>query len=416
MGACSSKSNVINSRSDSAATENPQDVKQATARSKEIDKQLDEKTGKEIKILLLGTAETGKSTVLKQLRIIHGTGFTENDIQIFRSAARKNIYDTIRILIDAMVQLTIPYGFDPKVLDPKKFPSGKISNGSRGSGDDLLAAASGIGKNAPVALEASRIYQTSDAIGTDEQVELTRSAVAKVKSFEVSDFKTPLPHDLTDVLKLLWADSGVRYCFSRSNEFQIIDLSYFMQDIDKFNSNEYIPTNQDILASRVMTSGVGETQVMIRGMVFRVFDVGGQRNERRKWIHVFDNVNAIFFLVDLSAFNQVTVEDSKINRIVESLTVFSYICNHPGFKKTAIVIFMNKMDLLKEKLDETMVADYFPEFRGSNDVKEVSRFFADKITFFNKNPDRQLYFHYTQANDTSKMKVVLATVIESILV
>ncbi|KAJ3131193.1 hypothetical protein HK100_006667 [Physocladia obscura] len=364
MGACSSKRKDVTPRNDFAAKENPQDTNQATARSKEIDKQLEEKTGKEIKILLLGTAETGKSTVLKQLRIIHGIGFTENDIQIFRCAGRKNMYDTIRILIDAMVQLTIPYGFDPKVLDPKKFASGKISNGSGGSGDDMLAAASGIGKNAPIALEAARIYKANEAIGSDEQVKIIRSAVAKVKSFEISDFKTPLPTDLTYALKFLWADSGIKYCFSRSNEFQIIDLSYFMQDIDKFNSNEYIPTNQDILASRVMTSGVSETQVIIRGTVFRVFDVGGQRNERRKWIHVFDNVNAIFFLVDLSAFNQVTVEDSKINRIVESLTVFSFICNHLGFKKTAIIIFMNKMDLLKEKLEESMVADYFPEFRG----------------------------------------------------
>ncbi|KAI8614339.1 guanine nucleotide-binding protein-like protein G(o) subunit alpha [Chytriomyces sp. MP71] len=349
MGGCTSKEAPA-----SLNTTSPAESKQATAKSKEIDKQLsDEKaTSKDIKILLLGTAETGKSTVLKQLRIIHGGGFTDDDIKTFRCTAKKNIYDTAKTLVLAMEELKIP----------REEVQASI---------DLLLA-------------SEPLYHET------------------------------LPMKLVEAIKLVWSDSGVQYCFSRSNEFQIIDL--FMQDIDRFIACDYIPTNQDILASRVMTSGVSETKVIIKGTVFRVFDVGGQRNERKKWIHVFDNVNAIFFLFDLSAFNQMTVEDTNINRVVESLTVFTFICNHNVFKKTAMIIFMNKIDLLRDKLEHSMVQDYFPEFTSTNDYKEVSKFFAEKIASFNKNPDKQLYFHYTQANDTTKMKAVLATVIESILV
>lgn len=37
-------------------------------------------------------------------------------------------------------------------------------------------------------------------------------------------------------------------------------------------------------------------------------DVGGQRSERRKWIHCFQNVTSIMFLVALSEYDQVLVE------------------------------------------------------------------------------------------------------------
>ncbi|KAJ3297977.1 Guanine nucleotide-binding protein G(i) subunit alpha-2 [Rhizoclosmatium sp. JEL0117] len=403
MGACGSKEESPNVQANTSSLSI--DPKLAAQKSKEIDKQLiEEKSKKEIKILLLGTAETGKSTVLKQLRIIHGGGFNDEDTQLFRCAVRKNIFDTATILVDAMAKLKIPYGFDKSKLDPVLFPSaGKTRDtdgvtSTTGSGD-LLA----MKKGSPIAAEAARLFDVSEYMG--ENVEKMKQAVGKVKETVDPSFKEPLGVDLAQAIKLIWADTGVQYCFSRNNEFQIVDLSYFMKDIDSFNRSDYAPTNQDILASRIMTSGVNETKVVIKGTIFKV-----------KWIHVFDNVSAIFFLMDLSSFNLFTVEDVNVNRIVESITVFSFICNHASFKKSAIVVFMNKIDLLKDKLESEFVADYFPEFTGQNDYKDASKFFAEKVASFNKVPERQLYFHYTQANDTGKMKIVLATVIESILV
>lgn len=42
-----------------------------------------------------------------------------------------------------------------------------------------------------------------------------------------------------------------------------------------------------------------------------MFDVGGQRSERKKWIHVFDNVQVVLFLVAVSGFDHVLVEDKN---------------------------------------------------------------------------------------------------------
>lgn len=43
--------------------------------------------------------------------------------------------------------------------------------------------------------------------------------------------------------------------------------------------------------------------------IFRMVDVGGQRNERRKWIHVFDNVDMLMYVCALSDFDMQDPED-----------------------------------------------------------------------------------------------------------
>ena len=46
-----------------------------------------------------------------------------------------------------------------------------------------------------------------------------------------------------------------------------------------------------------------------------MFDVGGQRSERKKWIHCFENVTSIIFCVALSEYDQVLLEESSQVRI-----------------------------------------------------------------------------------------------------
>lgn len=57
--------------------------------------------------------------------------------------------------------------------------------------------------------------------------------------------------------------------------------------------------------TRVITSGVGSTTVLDPPIKYTVVDVGGQRNERRKWLHCFDDVKVVVFLISLAGYNQV---------------------------------------------------------------------------------------------------------------
>ena len=46
--------------------------------------------------------------------------------------------------------------------------------------------------------------------------------------------------------------------------------------------------------------------------VYRLCDIGGQRSERKKWIHCFEGVTAIIFLVALSEYDLCLAEDQEI--------------------------------------------------------------------------------------------------------
>ena len=87
-----------------------------------------------------------------------------------------------------------------------------------------------------------------------------------------------------------------------------------------------------------------------------MFDVGGQRSERKKWIHCFENVTAIVFLVAISEYDQVLAEDASMNRLQEALTLFDSICNSKWFTKTSIILFLNKIDLFAEKLPKNSLS------------------------------------------------------------
>lgn len=87
--------------------------------------------------------------------------------------------------------------------------------------------------------------------------------------------------------------------------------SYF-DSIERIGETNYVPTDQDVLRSRVKTTGITETTFAIGDLTYRMFDVGGQRSERKKWIHCFESVTAIIFLVAISEYDQVLIEDETV--------------------------------------------------------------------------------------------------------
>jgi len=99
-----------------------------------------------------------------------------------------------------------------------------------------------------------------------------------------------------------------------------------------------------------------------------MFDVGGQRSERKKWIHCFENVTVILFLVAISEYDQHLMEDETVNRMQEALTLFDSICNSRWFVKTSIILFLNKIDRFREKLPISPMNHYFHDFMGMSSV------------------------------------------------
>lgn len=101
------------------------------------------------------------------------------------------------------------------------------------------------------------------------------------------------------------------HIFSISYFFPLVAISYF-DSIERIGHHNYLPTDQDVLRSRVKTTGITETTFVIKNLTYRMFDVGGQRSERKKWIHCFENVTAIIFLIAISEYDQVLIEDETV--------------------------------------------------------------------------------------------------------
>lgn len=85
---------------------------------------------------------------------------------------------------------------------------------------------------------------------------------------------------------------------------------------------------------------------------FRMVDVGGQRSERKKWVHCFQDVTAILFVVAMNSYDMRLYEDENVNRMHEAIQLFDEICNSKWFRSTALVLFLNKSDLFKEKIQK----------------------------------------------------------------
>ena len=123
-------------------------------------------------------------------------------------------------------------------------------------------------------------------------------------------------------IKELWKDEGIMETWSRRAEFQIVEsVKYYFNEIERIMKDDYIATQQDMLMARVRTSGIVTERYVIDDARFEMYDVGGQRNERKKWIHCFDDVTAIIFVAALSEYDQVLFEDTSTNRMRTSALV-----------------------------------------------------------------------------------------------
>uniref|UniRef100_A0A8C6QTD8 Guanine nucleotide-binding protein G(K) subunit alpha n=1 Tax=Nannospalax galili TaxID=1026970 RepID=A0A8C6QTD8_NANGA len=304
--------------------------KAAVERSKMIDRNLrvdGEKAAKEVKLLLLGAGESGKSTIVKQMKIIHEDGYSEEECKQYKVVVYSNTIQSIIAIIRAMGRLKIDFG------------------------------------------EAAR---------ADDARQLFVLAV--------------MTSELAGVIKRLWRDAGV---ISQTN---------------------YIPTQQDVLRTRVKTTGIVETHFTFKELYFKMFDVGGQRSERKKWIHCFEGVTAIIFCVALSDYDLVLAEDEEMNRMHESMKLFDSICNNKWFTDTSIILFLNKKDLFEEKIKRSPLTICYPEYTGSNTYEEAAAYIQCQFEDLNRRKDtKEIYTHFTCATDTKNVQFVFDAVTDVII-
>lgn len=158
------------------------------------------------------------------------------------------------------------------------------------------------------------------------------------------------------------------------------------------------------------------------GVAFVIYDVGGQRSERRKWMHMFDHVSSVIFVAAAAEYDQVLFEDSSTNRLEEALNLFGECVNSSGLKDVPTILFLNKKDLFVEKFRNKKIplnaSGRFPNAPTDfNDCNAALSWMGDefKRKKLNSNKQNSIMVHTTTATDPLNVKAVFAVAKEAIL-
>ncbi|KAM4122525.1 hypothetical protein ACJW30_01G090000 [Castanea mollissima] len=191
------------------------------------------------------------------------------------------------------------------------------------------------------------------------------------------------------------------------------------QDIETLWKDAAI--QEDVLYARVRTTGVVEIQFSPvgenkkSGEVYRLFDVGGQRNERRKWIHLFEGVTAVIFCAAISEYDQTLFEDENKNRMMETKELFDWVLKQPCFEKTSFMLFLNKFDIFEKKVLKVPLnvcewfKDYQPVSTGKQEIEHAYEFVKKKF--------EELYFQSTAPDRVDRVfKIYRTTALDQKLV
>jgi guanine nucleotide-binding protein subunit alpha len=336
---------------------------EALQRNSEVERHLKierKNANKTYKILLLGAGESGKSTVIKQMRILYSGGFSKGERRDTRAVIYDNMISAFKALLDIMSVENIGFGTD----------SAKPS--------------------------ADLITKT-----------------------EPNDFaeRSSLGEAVSDAMRCLWMDSGFQIAVARSHDLPFHEnMLYFYNSIDLVSTPGWIPCDQDFLQARFRTTGIAETTFKLGATNLRMVDVGGQRSERKKWIHCFEDVSCMLFVAAISGYDQRTAEDPNANQMHEAFILFDLLVNSEHFKHTPIILFLNKIDVFKKKLAVSPLSQYYADFTGCNtDLYAAARYFADRFRRINKTGNREIYIYYTNATDSKLLDVTMASIQEVIL-
>jgi GTPase SAR1 family protein len=304
---------------------------------------------KRVKLLLLGTGDSGKSTFVKQMKVIHKDGFSVQEVTKFQSVLQENCLQAMQRILSC-----------DEVRVPKSLRDDKQN-----------------------VLEASELKQ----------------CVASIQA--------------------LWADSNIKDAFDKRSDYaiQIPSTSpYFFENVNRFAADNYQPTAEDMFRAKLKTTGIMEVSFAIGGIDFTIVDVGGQRSERRKWLHCFDDVTSVVYLAALDEYDHMKLEeDNETSRLAESLRLFGEVTASTFFTPASWILFLNKSDLFLEKIKRKPLSKYFPDFAEADDSDSTKccDFIRKKYEAVFRGS--KLYPYVTCAIDTENCRRVFTAVRDSVI-
>ncbi|KAI0956111.1 hypothetical protein AcV7_006604 [Taiwanofungus camphoratus] len=438
-----------------------------------LDRERYKKNKQDVKLLLLGQAESGKSTLQKQFQLMYNPTSLEEERLSWRVVIYYNIVRPVLRILEALDLYGDGDSDDEATPSPEPSPpspspspstdnqlavlrlrlspllsiesslASRLSGGVSvsGSGKGSVMVRSGwqartfglaFGRGRDRRGSQGRFSFTGQRSSLENTPEEARdvSAGQKQPSPEPGVEKDKLVEEAATILSTckddvleLWEHPVVKKLRDRRKLRLDEWAEYFLTSIERVSTPGYIPTTEDILHARIQTMGVAEHifDVPLHGrtVTWHLYDVGGARGQRHTWVPYFDDATAIIFMAPVSAFDQYLAEDPRTNRVDDSLQLFKSICSNPLLKNTHLVLFLNKADVLAEKLAKGIKLKKYITSYGDrpNEVDAVVNYFkahfAQVHTKNNENK-RVLYTHLTSVVDTKATQSIISNVRDSI--
>ncbi|KAK4303568.1 hypothetical protein Pmani_024426 [Petrolisthes manimaculis] len=315
----------------------------------------------EAQVLVLGAADTGKSTFMKQMRYVFGDRYPAFERRRYQPYIRRNLLESLHKMV-------------------------------------RFADAQGVRMSTSEAQDAAEKFRDLSTLE---------------KYFEVDE---PLDNNDASILegatKTLWQDPGLQEVYSRGNEYHLMtNADHFIHNAATILRDDYCPTVEDILRMRYPTRSSVMSTYNLGEMTMTLQDMGGERPERKEWVKLILHPTAILFLASLSEYDQCVEEakDEGKNRVKESLEIFEDVLGYPTFENIPIILLLNKSDVFRKKIRVHPLVDYFPQYQGAVGDEMAGREFLsglyEKLAI---RYHRLFVVRFTEATDTENFRAIFA--------
>jgi len=143
----------------------------------------------------------------------------------------------------------------------------------------------------------------------------------------------------------------------------ISGTEYLFTHAVRISAENYKPTDEDVLFARAKTTGIETVEVDVSNdLKIQMYDIGGQRSERKKWPKIFNKIGTVIFMCALNEYDMVLEEANKKNRLHESLKIWEKLTKSQHFYEASFVLLFNKCDIFEKKIQNKPLNKVFTNF------------------------------------------------------
>uniref|UniRef100_A0A0N5ANQ5 Guanine nucleotide-binding protein G(O) subunit alpha n=1 Tax=Syphacia muris TaxID=451379 RepID=A0A0N5ANQ5_9BILA len=239
---------------------------------------------------------------------------------------------------------------------------------------------------------------------------------AKIVTEEMDDISDSFTNEQYQALKQLWGDNSLQKLYEDSRLYMINESTkYFFDSLDRIATEDYRPTAEDLITAYCPTVEAENFIFTVDNHVFQFFEFASCGVERHNWIQLYDYIDAIIVCISLSSYNLMIDDTRSRTYLIESLEFLEEICSEPKFSNTMIFVFLNKVDLLAEKLKEVPLCDYLNRYCGSCRFENAKSFFEKLVYSKNAGRNAPLKVEFTCATNSALTRLSLEKVFKTLM-